>query len=168
MATDTEFGNTACTRFEALLEDYLEGELSVGDAELTEQHWRNCAACRGSLEQAASSVRLLRFAGPSEPPGPGFARTVMARIRAVEQDRSIERAGSWQPLVSLGWRFAATATVLLGVLVAYDAGWGRHAQPEVTDARLIGVSDLFAPDPANPPADRDEVLMMVAEANHAK
>ncbi len=168
MARDTEFGIGACTKFEALLEDYLDGELSVGDAKLAEHHWQSCAACRGALDQAASSVRLLRLAGPSDGPGPAFARTVMARIRAVEQDRSFERAGFWQPLVSLGWRFAATATLVLGVLVTYDAGWGRHAQPNITTARLMDVSDFFGPDPANPPANRDEVLMMVAETNHAK
>jgi anti-sigma factor RsiW len=168
MATDTDFGITACAKFEALLEDYLDGELAVGDAKLVEQHLQNCAACRSALEHVASSVHLLRFAGPSDGPGPGFARTVMARIRVAEQDRTIERAGFWQPLVSLGWRFAATATLALGVLVTYDAGWGRHAQPEVKTARLMSVSDFFGPDPANPPADRDEVLMMVAETNHAK
>lgn len=168
MATDTDFGITVCAKFEALLEDYLDGELSIGDAKLAEQHWQNCAACRGALEQAASSVRLLRLAGPSDGPGPGFARTVMARIRVAEQYRTIERAGFWQPLVSLGWRFAATATLVLGVLVTYDAGWGRHAQPELKTARLTDVNDFFGPDPANPPANRDEVLMMVAETNHAK
>jgi hypothetical protein len=56
----------------------------------------------------------------------------------------------------------------LGVLVTYDAGWWRHAQPEVTTARLIGVTDLLSPEPATPPANRDEVLMMVADNNHAK
>jgi anti-sigma factor RsiW len=167
MAADTEFGNTSCTRYEALLEDYVDGALTDADAKTAEQHWRNCASCRGALRQAASSVRLLRLAGPSDGPGPAFARTVMARIRAAEQDRSAERAGFWQPLVRLGWRFAATATIVLGVLVSYDAGWGHHLQPKVTTARLIGVSDIFAPDPANPPANRDEVLMMVAETNHA-
>ena len=168
MATDTEFGNTACTNFEALLEDYLDGALTPADAKAAEQHWQNCAACRGALEQAASSVQLLRLAGPSDDPGPAFARTVMARIRAVEHDRSAERAGFWQPLVRLGWRFAATATIVLGVLVSYDAGWGRRTHPNVTNARLMGVNDIFAPDPVNPPANRDEVLMMVAETNHAK
>ena len=168
MATDTEFGNIACTKYEAMLEDYLEGTLTSADAKVAEQHWQNCAACRGALGQAASSIRLLRLAGLSNGPGPAFARTVMARIRAAEQDRTAERAGFWQPLVRLGWRFAATATIVLGVLVSYDAGWGRHAQPNVTTARLMGVSDIFAPDPANPPANRDEVLMMVAETNHAK
>ena len=168
MATDTEFENKACTQYEALLEDYLGGELSAAEAKTTEQHWQNCASCRNALEQAAASVRMLRVAGPSNGPGPAFARTVMARIRAAEQDGSAERAGFWQPLV-LGWRFAATATIVLAVLVTYDAGWGRHAQRNTREhARLSGVSDLFAPDPAKAPANRDEVLMMVAETSHAK
>jgi anti-sigma factor RsiW len=168
MATETEFGYTACAKYEALLEDYLDGALELTDAKTAEQHWQDCANCRGALEQAASSVRLLRLAGPSVGPGPAFARTLMTRIRAAEQERSSERAGFWQPLVSLGWRFAATATLVLGALVSYDAGWGRHAQRNLATARLIGTSDIFAPDPANPPADRDEVLIMVAETNHGK
>ena len=168
MATDTEFANTSCTSYEALLEDYLEGALNAAEANTAEQHWQNCVACRGALEQAASSVRLLRHAGLSDGPGPVFVRTVMVRIRAAEHDRFTERSGFWQPLVRLGWRFAATATIVLGVLVTYDAGWGRRTQPNVTTARLIGVSDIFVPDPANPPANRDEVLMMVAESSHAK
>jgi anti-sigma-K factor RskA len=167
MPTDTEFGNKACTQYEALLEDYLGGALSAAEAKTAEQHWRNCAECQGALEQASESVRLLRLAGPSEGPGPAFARTVMARIRAAEQDAAIaDRAGFWQPLVRLGWRFAATATIVLAVLVTYDAGWGRHAQRNPRNPRLIGVSDIFAPDPANPPASRDEVLMMEADSNH--
>jgi anti-sigma-K factor RskA len=168
MAWDTGLENTACTKYEALLEDYLEGALTLSDAKSAEEHWRECANCREALQQAAASIRLLRLAEPSAGPGPAFARTVMARIRAGEQDRSSERAGFWQPLVSLGWKFAATATVILGLMVTYDAGWGRQAQRNVTTARLIGTSDLFTPDPANLPASRDEVLMMVAENNHAK
>jgi anti-sigma-K factor RskA len=165
MSTDTEFGNKACKSYEALLEDYVSGALIAADAKLAEQHWQSCASCRAALEQAASSVRLFRLAGPSDGPGPAFARTVMARIRA-EQERSAERTGFWQPLVRLGWRFAATATIVLGVLVTYDAGWGRHLQPNISTARLIRVSDIFSPDPANAPSNRDEVLMMVADTNH--
>jgi anti-sigma-K factor RskA len=168
MATETDLGNSACRNYEAVLEDYIGGALGTADAKIAEQHWQNCASCRDALEQAEASVRMLRLAGPSDGPGPAFARTVMARIRSGEQDRLIERAGFWQPLVRLGWQFAAVATIVLGVLVSYDAGWGRRTQPNIASARLIGVSDLFAPDPANPPANRDEVLMMVAETNHAK
>jgi anti-sigma-K factor RskA len=167
MSTDTEFGNRACTQYEALLEDYLGGALSATEANTAEQHWRNCAACRGALERAFASVRLLRLVGPSDGPGPAFARTVTARIRAAEQDGIADRASFWQPFVRVGWQFAATATLVLGVLVTYDAGWGRHAPRNPQNAGPA-MSDIFAPDPVNPPASRDEVLMMEAETNHAE
>jgi anti-sigma-K factor RskA len=168
MATDTQYGMNACPKYEAILEDYLEGALDADESIAAEKHWRECAGCRAALDQASASVRLLRFAGPSAGPGPAFARTVMARIRAAESDlaQSWERAGFWQPLVKLGWRFAATATLVLGVLVTYDAGWGHHDQRAAANPRLMGGNDIFAPDPANPPANRDEVLMMVADTNH--
>ena len=91
----------------------------------------------------------------------------MVRIRAAEQDGIADRASFWQPFVRVGWRFAATATLALGVLVTYDAGWGRHTQRNLQNAGPA-MSDIFAPDPANPPASRDEVLMMEAETNHAE
>jgi anti-sigma factor RsiW len=167
MPTDTGFEMTACTKYEALLEDYLEGTLDAAESMAVEKHWRDCTSCRIALDQASASVRLLRLAGPSAGPSPAFARTVMACIRAVESDLagSSERATFWQPLVKFGWRFAATATVVLGVLVTYDAGWGHHARNSAS-TRLMGGNDIFAPDPAKAPASRDEVLMMVADTNH--
>jgi len=168
MSIDPQFENTACTKYEAVLEDYLEGALGAVESRAAEAHWRDCAGCRAALNQASASVRLLRFAGPAAGPGPAFARTVMARIRAAEAElaQTSERFGFWQPLVRFGWRFAATATVLLGVLVTYDAGWGRHSQRHPAGTAITGASDIFAPDPGNPPANRDEVLMMVADTNH--
>jgi anti-sigma-K factor RskA len=168
MSTEAGFETKVCTKYEAMLEDYLDGALDATESRAAEAHWRDCAGCRAALDQASASVRLLRFVGESAGPGPAFARTVMARIRAAEAEmaNSSERASFWQPLVRFGWRFAATATVLLAVLVTYDAGWGRHIQRNHANTRLMGGNDIFAPDPANPPASRDEVLMMVADTNH--
>jgi anti-sigma factor RsiW len=168
VSENMERGPEACTQFEALLEDYLTGELSVADAKNVEQHLQGCAPCRSALELASASTRLLSLAGPTLEPGPGFARMVMARIRAAESEHATERAGFWQPLVSLGWGFAATATLVLVGLVTYDAGWVHQSQPAAVSQRLIGVNDLFGPDPGTTPANRDEVLIMVAENNHAK
>ena len=165
MSKDTELQNRGCAQYEALLEDYLQGALGAAEVRSAEQHLRTCAPCREAFDEASAGARLLRLAGPSAGPGPAFARTVMARIRAAE-DRIAQRTGVWQPLVKFGWRFAATATVVLGVLVSYDAGWLRHTQRNVADARLTNVSDIFAPDPAKLPASRDEVLMMEAETTH--
>jgi len=160
-----EFGKGACSEYELLLEDYFDGALGAPGKARVEQHLRACAPCRAALENAAASARLMRLAGPSDGPGPAFARTVMARIRAAE-DRLADRMGVWQPLVRFGWRFAATATLVLGVLVTYDAGWVRPAQRNLNGARVAAMTDIFAPDPGKAPASRDEVLMMEAEVTH--
>jgi anti-sigma-K factor RskA len=168
MTTNTGDRKAACTKYEALLEDYLNGELSGAAASSATEHWKNCAGCREALDNATASVHLLRVAQPTADPGPGFSRTVMARIRATEGERTRERSVLWQPFVALAWRFAATATLALAVLVTYDAGWGHRPQPEVAAVRPTQVADLFAPDPGIPPANGDEVLMMVAEGGHGK
>jgi len=164
MATDWSTTSAACEKYEALLEDYLNGDLSAADAKTAAEHWQNCAGCRAALQHAAASLRLLRVAGPTADPGPGFARVVMARIR----EKSAGGANFWQPFVSFGWRFTATATLALAVFVSYNAGWGHLLQPKVTTARPTESMDLFAPEPARVPANGDEVLMMVADNSHAK
>jgi predicted anti-sigma-YlaC factor YlaD len=168
MTADMALPNTACLQFEALLEDYLDSSLNSADAKRAEDHMKGCEMCRQAFESAQLSARVLRAAVPAQVAADaGFARMVMARIRAAESEMTAERAGFWQSLVTLGWRFAATAALALVVLVAYDAGIGRHAQPNQLAIRPIQATDfLFASDPAQPPANRDEVLIMVAENGH--
>jgi anti-sigma factor RsiW len=168
MATDSEFGPMACRKQEARLEDYVNGELSGAEEKSMIVHWQNCSPCRARLEDAALSRRLLRAAEPSPDPGPGFARTVMARIRAAESETVAMRANFWQPLVSFGWRFAATAALALVALVSYNAGWGHPAQPSVLAVRPTDGMDIFAPEPARVPKNGDEVLIMEAESGHEK
>jgi anti-sigma factor RsiW len=168
MSADMAMPGTACSRYEALLEDYLNASLSPTDASRTEQHLETCSGCREALENARGGMQLFRAAAP-EPvvPGAGFSRLVMARIRAAESELTADRAGFWQSLVALGWRFAATAALALALLVAYDAGHARRTQPSDAAIRPIQTTDfLLAAGPAQPPANRDEVLMMVAETNH--
>jgi anti-sigma factor RsiW len=165
MATERE-SRSACQTYEALLEDYLHAELSGEGAKLTAAHLASCAACREAVEQAKASMRLLRAAEPSADPGPAFARVVMARIRSAENEKAAAPANFWQPFVSLGWRFAATATFALAALVTYNAGWGHRPQPNVVMQRPT--IDIFAPEPARAPATGDEVLMMVADTSNEK
>jgi anti-sigma factor RsiW len=161
-----EFKNTACTEYEALLEDSVSGEIGGADAARLSQHLKECAGCREALEFVALSPRLLRIAEPTVEPGPGFARNVMARIRADKEVRA--EKGFWQPLISLSWRFAATAALALAVLVAYDTT--SHTQPDPTVASISAAhsQDIFSPDPTRMPASRDEVMMMVAENENGK
>lgn len=162
-----EYRNSACSEYEALLEDSVSGEIGGADAVRLSDHLKDCAGCREALDNAAVSSRILRLAEATADPGPGFARGVMARIR-VDKDVRAER-GFWQPLISMAWRFAATATLALAVLVAYDTT--SHTQPPVAmtaSAEAGRLPDIFSPDPARVPTSRDEVLMMVAENEHGK
>ena len=165
---DRALSGTACSQFESLLEDYLDSSVNAADATRVQAHMQECAQCREAFETARMSAQLFRAAAPvGMTPDPGFSRTVMARIRMAESEVFAENAGFWQSLVTLGWRFAATAALALIALVAYDAGSARHAQPDQMGIRPIQTSDFFfASDPAQPPANRDDVLIMVAETDH--
>lgn len=157
----------ACAKYEPVLEDYLEGVLDEAGAETARRHLQECAGCSAALDRAADSVRLLRLAEPSQAPDAAFARSVMERIRLTERERTAERAGFWQPVVALGWRFAATAALAVGVLLSCDIGLSHYARINVPSVRSIE-GNLFAPEPARVPANGDEVLMMVAETSHGK
>jgi hypothetical protein len=167
MATYLGSGSTACSKYEALLEDYLNGALPGADGKRMVGHLATCAGCREALAEAEASLRLLRVAQPADDPGPGFARVVMARIRAAEQGPVTEGAGFWQPFVSFGWKFAVSATLALGLLLTYDAGWARRPQPNAVSARPT-LRDIFVQDRVITPANGDEALMMVAETSHGK
>jgi anti-sigma factor RsiW len=167
MARDKEFATSACADYEAILEDYLNGELSAADAKRVANHRKECAGCNEAIEHAAASVRLLRASGPLPEPSPAFARTVLARIRLAQQEQIAERAGFWQPFISLGWRFAATASLAVALLLTFAARSSNRPQPNAASVRPIIVThDLFSPDPSKAPANRDEALMMVAENDH--
>lgn len=161
-----EFNKPACLEFEALLEDHLTGELSNADAAKLADHLENCVACTSALEKAAPSVDLLHTLSPAPDPGPGFSRTMMARIRQ-ELSNLNDQKSVWQPFISLAWRFAATATLALAVLVTFDAVRHSNAPSEVASMRVTQPQEIF-PDPGRLPANRDEVLMMVADTNHGQ
>jgi predicted anti-sigma-YlaC factor YlaD len=166
--TGHEYKSSACPDYEALLEDSISGELGGTDAIWLSEHLKTCAGCREAREHVALTPRLLHLAEATADPGPGFSRNVMARIQ-TDRDVRTER-GFWQPLVSMGWRFAATATLALALLVAYDSTF--HVEHTAQQAPALEASsripDMFSPDPARLPSSRDEVLMMVAEDEHAK
>ena len=165
---DREYKTSACPEYEALLEDSISGEIGGADAVRLSEHLKTCAECREARDLVAMTPRLLHMMEATRDPGPGFSRDVKARIR-TDRDVRAER-GFWQPLVSMGWRFAATATLALALLVAYDSTF--HVEQAMHPAPALEASsripDMFSPDPARVPSTRDEVLMMVADDEHAK
>jgi anti-sigma factor RsiW len=166
MKADTKLTNAACPEYEALLEDYLNGALCDANVAAASQHLEACPECRRAADAALAGARWLREMGESlgerPRPSPAFPRIVMARIRVAEAARRAEGEGFWRSLVSLGWRFAFTATLAVALLAVYEARWGGAPEPDVASARLMDVRDIFPADAATPPASRADVLAMVA------
>ena len=86
-----EYRSSACSEYEALLEDSVSGEIGGADAVRLSDHLKDCAGCREALDNAAVSSRILRLAEATADPGPGFARGVMARIRVDKDVRAETR-----------------------------------------------------------------------------
>jgi len=158
--------HSACGSNEYLLEDYLAGTLPSGESEKLARHLTACDDCRLALADAESGSRVFRLAGSlagSPPdPHPAFARVVMARIREHREAGSV-----WNPFVALAWKFAATATLALLIMVTYAVSRADEAQPESTTVTQSAVRDIFSPVPARPPDTRDEAILMVVEPNYA-
>jgi len=158
----------ACREYETLLADYVLGECAPVEASRVDSHLRGCRNCHAALEEARAGSNWLRVGVPlldkSPEPRPEFARLTMARIRS-EAEQAGDRSGFWQPFVVFAWRFAATAMVALVILLTYAVR--GHYAPR-TAAGLQGpLADVFAPDPTRVPANQDEILIMVAETDHA-
>jgi len=161
----------ACERYEALLEDYLSGELDGAERARAERHVAACSGCGSALSEATSGNRIFEFVGrfSDGPPalGPDFARVVMARVRA-EDAKAQDGFSFWQPFVSMAWKFAATAAFGLALLLTYTVAGANRPETEVASVSQLDTQDLFSPDPTTPPTDRDEVLMMVTGSDYGK
>jgi predicted anti-sigma-YlaC factor YlaD len=165
------YRDPACEGYEALLEDYLSGDLDGSDRARVERHLAVCVGCKQALDNATSGNRLLesvcRFSDRAPAVGPNFSHLVMARIRIIEAVAQ-EGFSFWQPFVSLAWKFAATAAFGLALLLTYTVSGTDRRETEVAAVSQLDNQDIFSPDPTTPPADRDEVLMMVTGSDYGK
>jgi hypothetical protein len=163
--SNAENNYAACTRYEAALEDHFQGVLRGPEAVMLAEHLQGCVGCRAALEDAAEGARLLAIAEPSPDPGAGFSRIVMARIR--QELQLSEGKSIWRPFVSVGWRFAATASFALVLLVSFELG--RHSQWQ-SDQSIVAENRMpeIVPERPSLPANRDDVLLMMADTSHGK
>ena len=155
---------TACKDYESLLEDQLEGQLNPVSQSRVAAHLAACPACREAFEDARTGSELLRLSHqPTADPGEFFAGRVMASIRAEVK----ARAGSfWRPLETLAWRFSLSAALALVVMAGYVVISPAYL-PSALATRQAEVRELF-PDPVQQPTGRDDVLVAIAEKNHAQ
>lgn len=156
----------ACPDYEARLEDFLSGELSGAEKREVADHIKSCVSCKAAMDEAQMSARLLRLMETSPDPGLAFSRIVMARIRSEEVAR--QPRGFWQPFVSLAWRFAATAALALVVMVTYDVTSHQVTTEPAGPVAQAQLRDMFTTDATSTPANRDEFLLVSAEAENGK
>lgn len=148
-----EMPGNACARYEALLEDYLQGALGGAATEEVEAHLERCVACREALEAARLGGQLVRESiAPAAEPGGAFATRVLARIREAEG----QQVQFWRPLEVPASRVAVTATVLLLVLSAYLFEF----RPRTTQSAQTAISENFPELGGQPP--QDEILPALA------
>jgi len=164
---NAECRTTACSQYEAALEDYVNGEFADGETAKLKEHLKTCSGCTEALAEAQVAARLLRAAEPTADPGVGFSRMVMARIRGEMETQ--EEKSIWRPFVSLAWKLSATAALALVLLVTFDArrNSDRMNQNELAIMAANETPELLS-DEARQPSTRDETLIMMAEEGHAK
>jgi predicted anti-sigma-YlaC factor YlaD len=154
----------ACKEYEARLEDLLSRrEDAAADAEL-EAHLKRCAACREALEDARLASELLHAGLRPAPELSGaFATRVMAGVRAEE----FKRQQFWRPLEVLASRLALTAVTALLVLSVYVYEFAApvHREPVTTSQSPVAEG---LPAAVRQPADKDEILLSLAEGNHGR
>jgi hypothetical protein len=152
-----------CRKFEARIEDYLDG---APDDEL-ERHQEHCPDCRSALEDSRLAGNLMRQAWePSSEARPEFFAGVMARIREQKAQQEMPET-FWRPLEFLASRLALTAAVLLLALSTYLVGGG----PGQKAATLFNRTEISADDLPQPPSDpvsNEEVLLSLAERNNGR
>jgi predicted anti-sigma-YlaC factor YlaD len=151
-----------CRKYEARLEDYLQG---TDDFELHE-HLSQCAHCRSALENSRVGAQLLRDAWePAREPQSAFLAGVMARIQE-EKMRAESPAAFWNPLEFLASRVSLTAATVLFALSVYMVGFAPRRAPTspVSAGTELSAADL--PQPPGDPDSNEEVLQSLMERNY--
>ena len=138
---------TYCEEFAALLDPYIDGELSPAETARVREHLRTCDGCRAYVQAALA----MRDAFPEEEDTPvpdGFAAGVMAAIRADAAPRKRRRPRWAKTLLPLA---ACCAVVVLAV-----SGLPRPSDTAVAD-NLESQAEIAAPaEAAAPDADSSE------------
>jgi hypothetical protein len=153
-----------CRRYEARLEDYLQG---VDDSELNE-HLSQCAGCHAALEDSRMGGQLLRDAWePVGEPRSAFLAGVMARIRE-EKTRAESPAAFWNPLEFLASRVSLTAAALLFALSVYMVGFAPRGVTTPINSPRTELNATDFPQPPGDPDSNEEVLQSLVERNYGR
>jgi len=167
------FSSGGCGKYEARLEDYLQGG---DDAEL-QNHLRQCGHCREALENSRTGAQLLRDAWETGDAATdiaaipqtrsAFVAGVMARIRE-EEIRAESPAAFWNPLEFLASRLSLTAAAILFALSVYVVGFAPHRSATLAPSARTELNAADFPQPPGDPESNEEVLQSLVERNYGR
>lgn len=120
-----------CEEFSALLDLFVDGELSPVDMIRVQAHLDGCAACRAYVDDALAIRAAFPLAEDTAVPD-GFAEGVMERVKASPRRRPARRWG--KPLASL----AACCAIVLLLAPLFSGG-------EKTQAPAMAAATADAP-----------------------
>jgi anti-sigma factor RsiW len=149
-----------CSKAEQLISPYIDGETENGEKTLFEAHLRECAACRGKLEDVRRTHALFAHAEHYRAPY-GFSTRVMARA-TTEKERGLPR------LLPLVTKFAEVVIVLLMITIGILSG--RFLTNSLMGQRTVNIASSFSLDifePA-PPGSLGGAYLALMEARNEK
>jgi anti-sigma factor RsiW len=162
--------SSKCKGFEAMLEDFLDGALSLQDAWRTEQHLSICQDCRGELAMVRQSGVVLRtLIAPAPDPGEVFTQRVMIALRRQWSPGDTPLL-SWKPFEVLARRLALAASFAFMLLIAYGVGRSSvtssvQTVTAVQDSRAV---EELVPGAAATVTGSDAVILSIAENDRGK
>lgn len=127
-----------CKAVQEKLSLYLDGELSISDIKLIEEHTKMCTACREELSSLEETVNLVRSLEPVDVPS-DLKDKIMERVKTVG-DSNIA-ASRWQHAWNRwGRAFSSVAAILIAAVLigkaASGPGFGLKSQAPVADEAL--------------------------------
>jgi anti-sigma factor RsiW len=159
-----ENGLKACTEFEPLLEDCLDGEQDATEARRLQAHLAGCAGCSNALRVSHLASQLLKeFVEPAPAPSTGFARRTMNAIRDEEKSAA-EVSTFWRPMQTFAWRLAMSAGLGLALLIGYAQVAPKAPEANGEEIARTAVPTEIFQDPMYSPQSREDVLLMVSGA----
>lgn len=161
-----------CEEYAALLDLYVDGELSPQESARVLEHLDGCPGCRAYVEDALAIRAAFGELEEAEPPE-GFAAGVMAEIRAAgEKEPPARERPDWKRwkkvLLSLAACFAVVLLLRYGPLRTGNAGGAANssAAPEAAPEGDVGYAVTFSDvSTGGAPAEVPQALEPEADAD---
>lgn len=148
----THDNRCSCEELAALLDPYVDGELTTEEALLVQEHLSTCESCRDYVDSALAIRAAFPGAEETEVPE-GFAESVMRAIQASEPSQRKRRERRLHPWARTALPLAACCAIVIllarGPLSANRGTAGNPAPQAPMEAAADTAEDACADDAEN-------------------